>query len=458
MAALFTAAIFTSQFSLSGGHSLQSSFDKFMDVDDKITGLLDDDAFVEGVSRKLSDIASEPIHDNVTDYIPAHKTSSVQEYSTDWAVDALVHEGERSPTDGDGIDWEDDPLRNLDDPLGSTWAKDALFAYEIRPGILAAFPGRKATLNATTMRAAPHLQTVVELPNGQGSLDGMCFEQEGLDTHKWLPACQWLGIPYAAPPIATLRWKPPMPPVSWEGVRDAKAWGPKCPQFGSWGFGTEDCLYLNVFAPPIRNNPDTGTPDPKYPVMIYIYGGGYEMGESDSHATNPKGLVELLGNVVYVTFNYRLGVFGFLGSEELRSRDSAGSTGTYGLQDMIYAIKWAKANAPAFGGNPDRILVFGESAGAGAVASLLSSPYTDDHLIQTAIMESGGFARWNAREMVWAQISFEKVKGYIGCNASNFTVQDVQTCFENTDMMTLLKAQIKPIPKPFGLASATWPQ
>jgi len=470
MAAPITAAIFAILFSSRCGvHSLQS-FNPYqsMPEDDKITGLPDDDDFVEGVSQELSGVPSEPIHD-----IQAVK-NSLQEYSSEWAVDELVQEGdgERSPTEGNGMNWDDDPPPNWDDPLPSTWAKADLFANEsVIPGEDIAAPGRNATWNATTMRADPHLQTVVELPNGQGSIDGMCFEQKGLDTSKWLPTCQWLGIPYAAPPVATLRWKPPIPPVSWEGVRDAKAWGPNCAQIGKkhwnstskvWpsmnqgGFGSEDCLYLNVFAPPIRNNPDTGVPDPEYPVMIFIHGGGFEIGGSDDSGIDGKGLVELLGNVVVVTFNYRLGLFGFLGSQELRSRDLANSTGTYGLQDMIYATKWAKANAPTFGGNPDRILLFGESAGAGAVADLLSSPYVDAQLIQTAVMESGGFARWNARKMETAQESFEKLKGYIGCNASHFTTDDVMKCFEDTDMETLLNAQLKKFPVPFGLASTTW--
>jgi len=479
MAAFITAAIYaTPFFLLCGVHSLQS-FNSYQSLpeDDKITGLLDDHAFVEGVSQELSVVPSKPIHD-----ITAVKTP-LQEHFSEWAVDELVQEGdgERSPTEGDGMNWGDDPLPNWDDPLPSTWAKADLFANESSiPGKDIAAPGRNATWNATSMRAVPHLQTVVELQNGQGSLDGMCFEQKGLDTAEWLPNCQWLGIPYAAPPIETLRWKPPMPPVSWEGVRDAKAWGPNCAQLGEkkwdtrngthhWnettkiskgmnqgGFGSEDCLYLNVFAPPIRNNPDTGVPDPEYPVMIFIHGGGFEAGASDENHINPKGLIELLGNVVVVTFNYRLGLFGFLGSQELRSRDPANSTGTYGLQDMIHATKWAKANAPTFGGNPDRILLFGESSGAGAIADLLSSPYVDAQLIQTAIMESGGFARWNARKMETAQESFEKLKGYIGCNASHFTTDDVLKCFENTDMTTLLKAQLKKYPVPFGLASTTW--
>jgi para-nitrobenzyl esterase len=197
----------------------------------------------------------------------------------------------------------------------------------------------------------------------------------------------FLGLPYAAPPVGDLRWKAPEPAVKWKGVRDASRYGARCmqaPVFADMVFQdngpSEDCLYLNVFAP---SSAKSGS---KLPVLFWIHGGGYSGGS----ASEPRHNGDFLPGkgVVLVTINYRLGVFGFLATADL-AKEANGAAGNYGLLDMVAALQWVKSNIAKFGGDPDNVTIFGESAGSFAVSTLVAAPPAHG-LFQKAIGESGG--------------------------------------------------------------------
>jgi para-nitrobenzyl esterase len=197
----------------------------------------------------------------------------------------------------------------------------------------------------------------------------------------------FLGIPYAAPPIGSLRWREPMPAAKWKGVREATVFGPHCmqpPVFADMIFRdpgpSEDCLTLNVWTP--ANEKAT-----KLPVMVWIYGGGYQ-GGSTSEARQ-DGAVLATNGVVVVTLNYRLGIFGFFTHPALTAESPNKASGNYGLLDQTAALRWVKENIEAFGGDPSNVTLFGESAGAFAVSTQMASPLAKG-LFQKAIGESGG--------------------------------------------------------------------
>jgi len=197
----------------------------------------------------------------------------------------------------------------------------------------------------------------------------------------------YLGLPYAAPPVGDLRWKAPEQPAKWKGVRETTHYGARCmqaPVYADMIFQdsgpSEDCLYLNVFAPAEAK---AGS---KLPVMFWIHGGGYSGGS----ASEPRHNGDFLPTkgVVLVTINYRLGVFGFLAATEL-AKEANGAAGNYGLLDMVASLKWVKENIAAFGGDPGNVTIFGESAGSFAVSTLMAAPLAQG-LFQRAIGESGG--------------------------------------------------------------------
>jgi len=193
------------------------------------------------------------------------------------------------------------------------------------------------------------------------------------------------GIPFAAPPVRSLRWKAPQAVEPWSGVKQANAYGASCMQDANFAriFNTpagisEDCLYLNVWTP-------AKAPADKLPVMVWIYGGGFVGGMTSVPDYDGTHLAEK--GVVLVSVAYRLGVFGFLADPAL-SRE-AKTSGNYGLEDMIAGLQWVKANIAKFGGDPSRVTIFGESAGGIAVSMLTASPAAKG-LFQGAISESGG--------------------------------------------------------------------
>lgn len=210
------------------------------------------------------------------------------------------------------------------------------------------------------------------------------------------------GVPFAAPPVGDLRWKEPMPPASWTGVRQATEWGHACMQnlrrdtlpwtreFMVQNDDSEDCLYLNVWTP----KPNAGA---NLPVLVFIHGGGFSEGSGGIDVYDGANLAKL--GIVVVTINYRLGVFGFLVHPELTAESPHHSSGNYGLEDQVAALKWVRANIRAFGGNPQKVTIWGQSAGAVSVGALLASPPAKGWF-NGAIADSGlGHSRANTTTM-----------------------------------------------------------
>lgn len=197
------------------------------------------------------------------------------------------------------------------------------------------------------------------------------------------------GIPYAAPPVADRRWRPPVAPTSWTAVRDATEFGPQCPQtargrlalLGTARAPNEDCLTLNVWTP-------ASSTDDGLPVMVWFHGGGFAVGsgawpEYDAEALARRG-------VIVVTLNYRLGALGFLAHPALSRESEAGVSGNYGLLDQIAALRWVQDNIGSFGGDPGNVTVFGQSAGGTSIAIHARSSLARG-LFQRAIAQSGGY-------------------------------------------------------------------
>ena len=194
------------------------------------------------------------------------------------------------------------------------------------------------------------------------------------------------GIPYVAPPVGPLRWKPPQPVAAWKDVRSATAFGPACPQppilEKMWGIKyrtDEDCLGLNVWTA-------AASPSEMRPVMVWIHGGAFISGSSEGTGTEGPELARQ--GIVVVSFNYRLGPLGFLALPSLSRESAQGVSGNYGLLDQIAALEWVKRNIRTFGGDPGKVTIFGESAGAGSVCMLVASPLARG-LFHGAIMQSG---------------------------------------------------------------------
>ena len=197
----------------------------------------------------------------------------------------------------------------------------------------------------------------------------------------------FLGVPYAAPPVGPLRWKAPQPVAPWQGVRKATAFGARCIQgriFDDMIFRdemSEDCLYLNVWTPA----PTSGG---HLPVMVWIYGGGFQGGSASEPRQDGEALARK--GVVVVSMNYRLGVFGYFAHPELTRSSDTHASGNQGLLDQIAALKWVQKNIAALGGDPGNVLIFGESAGSFAVSAHMASPLSRG-LFHKAIGESGAY-------------------------------------------------------------------
>ncbi|PWK85862.1 carboxylesterase/lipase family protein [Fulvimonas soli] len=235
---------------------------------------------------------------------------------------------------------------------------------------LAAGPGTAVAATA----AAPRVDVQ------GGTLEGVAAQVDGVALREFQ------GIPYAAPPLGALRWKPPQPAPAWAGVRQATRFGPRCmqlPLFSDMVFRSdgmsEDCLYLNVWTP-------ARAADAKLPVLVYFYGGGFVGGDGSEPRYDGAHLAAR--GIVAVTVNYRLGAFGFLALPELAAESPRRAAGNYGLLDQAAALRWVQANIARFGGDPARITIGGESAGSISVSALMASPQTRG-LIAGAIGESG---------------------------------------------------------------------
>jgi para-nitrobenzyl esterase len=235
---------------------------------------------------------------------------------------------------------------------------------------------------------------------------------------------EFLGIPYAAPPVGDLRWRAPQSADRWHSPRDASHFASHCPQVAS-PFGvastTEDCLYLNVYTP--RDGAFLK------PVMVYIHGGAFLTGESDDY-----GPRRLLGrDVVVVTINYRLGALGFMANSALAAESPEGSSGNYGLLDQQEALRWVQRNIVRFRGDPDNVTIFGESAGGLSVHAHLVSPQSRG-LFARAIVESGAYALTQPT-LAAAEAAGAAYAASVGCNA-----QDT-ACLRGLSVSALLAKQ-----------------
>jgi len=284
---------------------------------------------------------------------------------------------------------------------------------------------------------APQIQegTTIRLADGtvQGDIDG--------------GSRRWRGIPYAAPPLAERRWRPPAPPIPWNGVRQAQAYGSACPQVPSIS-GTpsevEDCLYLNVWSP----DPAPAAP---LPVMVWFHGGSNQSGSAGDPI--PFGVVEgdfysgrtlaERRDVVVVTINYRLGVFGFFSHSSLAAEDASYPySGNQGLLDQRAALEWVKRNILAFGGDPNKVTIFGESAGSFDTCFQVVSPGSGG-LFHRAISQSGGCTT-RQRTASEAETQAEQLIAKVECDTANDTLaclRDVSVA----DLLTEAGAEFGPI-------------
>ncbi len=241
-----------------------------------------------------------------------------------------------------------------------------------------------AALLAALLAALPVGATAAEADNTQAGAAVVATDNGPVLGMAGATVRSFLAIPYAAPPVGELRWRPPQPAARWHGLRDATEPAPYCPQ-PTTPYGrastSEDCLYLNVFTPADANPAD------RYPVLFWIHGGALLVGGSAGY--DPSRLVAK--GVVVVTTNYRIGMLGFLAHRALSAESPDHASGNYGLMDQQAALAWAQRNIAYFGGDPDNVAIFGESAGGLSVHSQLASPLAAG-LFRRAIVQSGAYS------------------------------------------------------------------
>ncbi|KAL5279149.1 CES5A.2 family protein [Megaselia abdita] len=273
---------------------------------------------------------------------------------------------------------------------------------------------------------------VVELKNG-GSLIGTV-----LNSFSGRRIRSFLGVPYAKPPIGELRFKPPVPFPPWQGIINATESGSLCYQLDFIGdhfsgppIGSEDCLFLNIYTPPLERLPKTG-----FPVMVHIHGGGWLGGTNNHQEVSPAYIMD--EDVILVNINYRVGIFGFLSSESLEC------PGNYGLKDQVESLRWIKEHISVFGGDPNTVTIFGESAGAASVSYLLESEKSKG-LFHRAIMQSGIFFN------PWAQPLHKgvarkralKVAEWVNCGNEKGNWAEIVSCLKQVDGYDLVRKSNK---------------
>ncbi|KAI1292264.1 Venom carboxylesterase-6 [Halotydeus destructor] len=284
-------------------------------------------------------------------------------------------------------------------------------------------------VNCATLITLSHCQQFApnpfwpEIRTVQGLLRGRTFQ-----TNNGKEYFAFLGIPYATPPTGQLRFKPPVLHPGWSQILSATAYKNACPQFDSLvrELGDEDCLYLNVYTPEIRANREYEVP---YPVMVYLQAESYENGDSSLYG--PEKLVEK--DVLVVTFNYRLGLLGFLSTED----DAA--SGNWGLHDQRLALEWVKGNIDSFGGDPNKVTLFGQGAGAASTFLHMMSPASQG-LFHRAIMQSGSaLCDWAIER---SPLRFARdIAESVGCPSS--PTNRLVDCLRTISPKALLKAQSK---------------
>ncbi|KAL5279763.1 CES5A.2 family protein [Megaselia abdita] len=245
----------------------------------------------------------------------------------------------------------------------------------------------------------------------------------------------FLGIPFAKPPVGELRFKSPVPFPPWQGERNATESGSKCFQTNFFVEnaveGSEDCLFLNVFTPPVYRIPKGGLP-----VMVYIHGGGWFCGYNDHHFYSPEFIMDK--DVILVVTNYRVGVLGFLSSETLDC------PGNFGLKDQVEALRWVKEHISSFGGDPKSVTIFGGSAGGASVTYLMQSKTTEG-LIHKAIPQSGTmFSQWALPlHKGLARKTARNLASLVNCDNEEGDWRNIIECIKNVDGSVLTAKSVE---------------
>ncbi|CAH2084438.1 unnamed protein product [Euphydryas editha] len=283
----------------------------------------------------------------------------------------------------------------------------------------------------------------VQVEISDGVLEGQIVENP-----YGCPFFSFKGIPYAEPPIGDLRFKAPQPIRPWQGIRPAISHGSRCYQYNISSpegapLGSEDCLFLNVYSPNIQ-------PDKPIPVMVFIHGGAFVVGGGDD--LGPEYLIRK--DVVIVTLHYRLEILGFL------SLDTEDIPGNAGMKDQVAALRWVKKNIKHFGGDPDNITIFGESAGAGSVSFHLVSPMSKG-LFKRAITQSGTITGW-LPHTIGARTRALLLARELGCNSTDdkelyqfFKTQPVENLVRSTIPITYYQDQKEAIRVYYGIVNET---
>ncbi|MCI4079716.1 carboxylesterase family protein [Streptomyces sp. MMS21 TC-5] len=304
-------------------------------------------------------------------------------------------------------------LRSL---LGTTLALAALLASA--PSIAAA--------PAAAAPGGPPRPTVAV---AQGALRGQA--RDGAE--------EFLGVPYAAPPVGTGRLRAPRPPARWHGVREAIRPAPACLQFSPFGLAdpqavSEDCLYLDVY------RPRTARPGARLPVILWMHGGAYSQGTGTQFGG--RTMAELTGSVV-VSINYRLGQLGYLALPEL-SRENGLRSGSFGLMDQVEALRWTRENIAAFGGDPGSVTVSGQSAGSGSVCALLAAPSASG-LFHRAVLQSGPCTLLGTPDLAVAEAHARSFAAKAGCSVP----AEAAVCLRGASGVALIEAaRTLPTPGP----------
>lgn len=297
-------------------------------------------------------------------------------------------------------------------------------------------------LSALVLSACTGEKTVPVLHVEGGDIQGVTTEKEGVYVYK--------GIPYAAPPIGENRWRAPQPVVAWEGVRMCDKFGHPAFQAAhypggyttEWGYGdeapySEDCLYLNVYtkAP--------GQTDKKLPVAFWIFGGGLREGWGSEPEFDGKEWAAK--DVVLVTFNYRVGPFGFFAHPEISAEDPEHATGNWGTLDQIAALKWVKNNIAQFGGDPDNVMIFGQSAGSRSVKFLSTSPLTEGLFNKAVVMSGSGLVDPRASGKTVSEGGRMTLQGHLTLEQAEKSIKEVMDWAGLTDLKKMRAASTETI-------------
>ncbi|XP_065311874.1 acetylcholinesterase-like isoform X2 [Dermacentor albipictus] len=290
-----------------------------------------------------------------------------------------------------------------------------------------------ALLALTALLSAMAEDTHVERQTTEGRVRGKVVRSLGKIVEEYR------GIPFAEPPVGTLRFRPPQPKAPWEGTLDATAGSTACPQVTYPGFGmdhlniTEDCLHLNVWVPELARNASSSRP-----VLIWIHGGGFAFG-SANEANYSGAVLTAFAEVLVVSMNYRLSILGFLNA------NSPDAPGNVGLLDQVMALQWVRRNIEFFGGDPQQVTLFGESAGSWSVHAHIMSPMSEG-LFKRALLMSGTMYSIDTWDTVHeSMVKGDKVAGIVGCSeggAINLfsNPEDVISCLRNKSTDELVAA------------------